>query len=143
MLPITAKRPKESSASGADYADLLVPLTSTLSLLYPMLGNPLFPPGVHYPIFHFLRRCGRFQDSHFLTHSKWPALSELMDPAGPYQMDQLEGSPVVYFFWSLPPPDTYCQTPTTFETNFSEDSIMPNTLAATYHYWSRHLTTTI
>lgn len=107
-------------------------LTSIHSPLYPILGNPAFPPGIQDSVFYSLRQDGYFQASHFIIQGNWPSLSELMDETGLFKLDCWRALQLTHFLWSLPSPDKFGQNLTRYETYCSGEGVLPHALSAVY-----------
>lgn len=107
-------------------------LISLVSPLRPILGTPEFTPGYTDPVFQSLRDLKYFQASHFILDGKWPTISELMSPSGPFHLDFWRAAQLNHFLKTLPSPRSFDQTLTTYKTYCSEEDTMPHALSATY-----------
>lgn len=107
-------------------------LTSLNTPLRPILGTPEFNPGCTDPIFRSLRNAGYSQVSHYIVGGRWPSIEELMRPEGPFHLDFLRALQLKHFLKTLPPPENFDRTLTTYEIYCSGEGVLPHTLSATY-----------
>lgn len=101
--------------------------------LVPILGNPLFTPGLCNATFQNLIRSGYFQASHFWTTGRWLSILELTDPEGPFRLDFLRALQLRHFLKSVPPPSKSGQPLTTLEECCWDTGVLPHTLSLTYN----------
>lgn len=107
-------------------------ISSQTSPLYPILGNPLFPPGVGGVEFRGLLRAGCMQASNYVTTRKWPTVSDLADQVGAFRLRFWSALQMAHFFRALPTPELFARPLTTFEEYCSETGVMHHTLSACY-----------
>lgn len=108
-------------------------ISSHNSPLYPILGNPSFTPGLQDVVFRSLGGTGLYQASHFSTGGRWHTITELSDPAGPFQHDFLRSRQLSHFLHSLKPPATNDQPLTTLEELCNTSGTITHTLSLTYN----------
>lgn len=107
-------------------------LFSRNSPLKPILGNPLFEPGVGDGGFRELREEGLFQASHFSNRGRWKTITELSDPEGQFRLDFLRALQLHHFLSSMPPPNDTDQTLTPMEDLCSGTGPLLHSLSLTY-----------
>lgn len=78
-------------------------LPSIQSPLFPILANPIFPPGVETGPFRRLLERGLFQAFHFLEADNWPTIAILMQPEGQYRLKFWQALQLCHYFRSLGP----------------------------------------
>lgn len=109
----------------------LSPLFTRNSPLKPILGNPLFEPGIEGR-FRELREVGIYQASHFSVGGRWKTITELSDPEGQFRLDFLRSLQLHHFLSSMPPPNVNDQTLTPMEDLCSGTEPLLHSLSLTY-----------
>lgn len=107
-------------------------ISSSTSPLYPIMGNPLFPPGSGGPNFRNLRDLGLTQASRFVQEGAWPTIPRLVDRSGPFRLDFWGALQLSHFLRTLPAPGLFARPLTIFEESCSETGPMPHILSANY-----------
>lgn len=79
-------------------------LTLVASPMRPILGTPLFEPGLKDAKFNTLRESGLFQASHFSESGQWKTLTELRDRLGQYKLDFMGACQLGHFLRTIEPP---------------------------------------
>lgn len=74
--------------------------STTQSPLFPILGNPSFPPGMELGAFKNLIERSCFQASHFLDHENWPTVATLTQPGGRYEINLWQALQLRHFLRS-------------------------------------------
>lgn len=92
-------------------------LSSVNSPLYPIVGNPRFPPGLQEGPFRKLSDSQCFQASHFIqiATGTWPSLPELTSSNDRFCLDFWSAAQLRHFLNTLPPPDRFQRTLTPLE----------------------------
>lgn len=104
-------------------------LSTAESPLFPILGNPAFPPGVGRSVFLSLSQADRDPASHFLEGDHWPSLPSLMDEHGRFQLSFWSAIQLHHFLHSLADPSHYNRTLTEY---CGENGTLPQVLSKTY-----------
>lgn len=112
-------------------ATLHASLTTSLSPLTPILGHPDFSPGLSPTGFQTFGDSNCISAFRFLMGNRWPAISELMDPAGPFHLMFWSAAQIHHFLHSIPNPQIYTQL-TSFEEYCSGTDPLPQVLSKTY-----------
>lgn len=107
-------------------------LTTKTSPLTPILGNPKFFPGLSSSQFQTLRRSNCVLASQFVQQNKWPSISELMDPVGPFKLLFWNAARIHHFLQTFPNPQSYTRPLTTFEECCKDTEPLPQTLYKMY-----------
>lgn len=107
-------------------------LSHANSSLRPILGNPLFTPGMSVLKFHTLRELGLHQASHFSTAGRWRTLTELSDSSGQYKLDFFRALQLHHFLNTINPPNTTDMPLTTLEEICTETGTILHTLSLMY-----------
>lgn len=108
-------------------------LSSQNSPLYPIIGNPLFTPGLGDGIFRKLGEAGLHLASHFSTGGHWRTHTELSDPNGLFRLDFIRTLQLRHFLSSIPPPADSNQMLTTLEVLCTDTGALPYTLSLAYN----------
>lgn len=113
-------------------ATLHTSLTTKTSPLTPILGNPKFFPGLSSSQFQTLRRSNCVLASQFVQQNKWPSISELMDPVGPFKLLFWNAARIHHFLQTFPNPQSYTRPLTTFEECCKDTEPLLQTLSKMY-----------
>lgn len=89
--------------------------SSIKSPLFPILGNPDFPPGLDPGAFGSLMEKGCFQASQFLTFDTCPMIDSLMQLRGQFEIHFWQVLQVLHYFESLGSLVNYPRQCTKFE----------------------------
>lgn len=108
-------------------------ISSPNSPLYPIIGNPLFTPGLQDGIFRKLGEAGIHSASHFSSGGHWKTYSELSNPTGGICLDFMRTLQLRHFLNSIPPPTNSNQNLTTLEELCTDTGVLPHTLSLTYN----------
>lgn len=85
------------------------------SPLFPILGNPDFPPGLEPGAFGKLKEKRCFQASYFLRSNNWPTIELLMQQGGQYEIPFWQARQIRHFFETLGPTEEYGRPRKKFE----------------------------
>lgn len=103
------------------------------SPLYPILGNPAFPPGIEQTGYGILKSTGRDRASRFLPDNNWPSLQYLTLERGQFQLSFWTAIQLHHFLHSIPNPAQFNRDLTTFENYCNDEGILPQVLSKTYY----------
>lgn len=107
-------------------------ISSRNSPLYPIIGHPLFTPGLQDRVFQKLGETGIHMASHFSSGGRWRTYEELSDPLGRFRLDFMRTLQLGHFLHSIPPPTDVDQGLTTLEELCTDTGTLPHTLSLMY-----------
>lgn len=107
------------------------------SPLYPILGNPLFPPGTEDTAFWHLLNGGYSQASCYVKEGRWLTIPEMTIQSGVCKLRFSNTLQITHFLNTLSVPGLFTSPPTIFEKYCSETEAMSHTLSANYELLTR------
>lgn len=134
-LPVELKRHPLIGNTAQICAKLIskTAISSLNSPLYPVIGNPLFTPGMQDGVFRRLGEAGLQLASHFSSGGRWKTYTELADPNGEFHLDFMRTLQLRHFLNSIQPPTDNSQGLTTLEELCTDTGVLPHTLSLTYN----------
>lgn len=111
---------------------LATSLSARDSPLYPILGNPAFPPGMELSEYETLASTGRDRASHFLEDNQWPSIQSLTSDTGHFGLPFWKAIWLHHFLHSIANPAKFNRTLMTFEDYCRDEEVLPQVLSKTY-----------
>lgn len=107
-------------------------ISSRNSPLVPIIGHPLFTPGLQDRVFRVLGESGIHSAIHFSTGGAWKTYTELSNPQGLFRLDFMRTLQLGHFLHSITPPADVDQGLTTLEEICSNTGTLPHTISLMY-----------
>lgn len=111
---------------------LFIHLSRRKILLFSILGNTKFGPGLSPTEFPSLRESGIDHAARFVLAGKWPFISDLCNSVGNYHLPFWKAVQLHNFLHSLPDPQDFAREQTPFESLCAEDTPLAHILSQTY-----------
>lgn len=107
-------------------------LSTTKSPLFPIIGNPQFPPGMDPPIRKRLSTVNCTRAQHFLINGSWALIETFTDGTGPFKLSFWTAIQLRHFLMSIPNPQRFNNPLTTFEELCATEDTLPKVLSLMY-----------